>query len=143
VRWLNLFCANARFRPNPDGTPYRSTGQFASPASASGAASLYYRCAVTIADPTGKRLPRLARSLRALLTLAIVGGVAITFMHFDPIRALYWSAVIHGVTALPIMIIMMLMARSRRVMEQFAVTGVLAVGGWLATIAAVGVFVPT
>ena len=88
----------------------------------------------------------LAREFYAVIALAIVGGVAITFMHFDPIRALYWSAVINGITAVPIMIVMMLMARSRRVMGQFAVTGVLAWGGWLATlamaVAAVGMFVP-
>ncbi|SDR45686.1 NRAMP family divalent metal transporter [Paraburkholderia tuberum] len=89
----------------------------------------------------------LAREFYAVIALAILGGVAITFMHFDPIRALYWSAVINGVTAVPIMVIMMLMARSRRVMGQFAVKGMLAWGGWLATLAmalaAVGVFVPS
>ncbi|APA88555.1 divalent metal cation transporter [Paraburkholderia sprentiae WSM5005] len=89
----------------------------------------------------------LARQFYAVIALAILGGVAITFMHFDPIRALYWSAVINGVTAVPIMIIMMLMARSRRVMGQFAVKGILAWGGWLATLAmalaAIGVFVPS
>ncbi|MBC8735419.1 divalent metal cation transporter [Paraburkholderia sp. UCT31] len=89
----------------------------------------------------------LAREFYAVIALAILGGVAITFMHFDPIRALYWSAVINGVTAVPIMVIMMLMARSRRVMGQFAVKGVLAWGGWLATLAmalaAVGMFVPS
>ena len=88
----------------------------------------------------------LAREFYAVIALAIVGGVAITFMHFDPIRALYWSAVINGVTAVPIMIVMMFMAQSRRVMGEFAVSGPLAWGGWLATIAmaiaAVGMFVP-
>jgi NRAMP (natural resistance-associated macrophage protein)-like metal ion transporter len=88
----------------------------------------------------------LAREFYAVIALAVVGGVMITFMHFDPIRALYWSAVINGVTAAPIMLIMMLMARSRRVMGEFAVKGILSWGGWLATlamaIAAVGVFVP-
>lgn len=82
----------------------------------------------------------------AVIAVAIVGGVAITFMHFDPIRALYWSAVINGVTAVPIMVVMMLMAGSRRIMGKFAVTGALAWGGWAATlamaIAAMGVFVP-
>ncbi|MET3620318.1 NRAMP family divalent metal transporter [Burkholderia ambifaria] len=81
-----------------------------------------------------------------VIALAIIGGVAITFMHFDPIRALYWSAVINGVTAVPIMFVMMLMAGSRRIMGEFAVRGVLAWGGWLATsamvIAAMGVLVP-
>ncbi|KWF30932.1 NRAMP family divalent metal transporter [Burkholderia pseudomultivorans] len=87
-----------------------------------------------------------ARQFYAVIALAIVGGVAITFMHFDPIRALYWSAVINGVTAVPIMVVMMLIAGSGRVMGKFAITGTLAWGGWLATfamaIAAMGVFVP-
>ena len=82
----------------------------------------------------------------AVIVLAIVGGIAFTFTHFDPIRALYWSAVINGVSAVPIMVVMMLMARSRRVMGEFAVSGTLAWGGWIATlamaIAALGVFVP-
>ena len=88
----------------------------------------------------------LARQFYAVIALAILGGMAITFMHFDPIRALYWSAVINGVAAVPIMAIIMLMAQSRRVMSEFAVRGPMAWGGWLATIAmaiaAVGVFVP-
>ncbi|MDN7430981.1 Nramp family divalent metal transporter [Burkholderia sp. AU45388] len=82
----------------------------------------------------------------AVIVLAIVGGIAFTFTHFDPIRALYWSAVINGVSAVPIMVVMMLMARSRRVMGEFAVRGTLAWGGWVATLsmalAALGVFVP-
>lgn len=82
----------------------------------------------------------------AVIVLAIVGGIAFTFMHFDPIRTLYWSAVINGVSAVPIMVVMMLMARSKRVMGEFAVRGALAWGGWIATlamaIAAMGVFVP-
>jgi Mn2+/Fe2+ NRAMP family transporter len=72
--------------------------------------------------------------------------MAIAFMHFDPLRALYWSAVINGVTAVPTMLIVMLMACSRRVMGEFAVKGILSWGGWLATlamaIAAVGACVP-
>jgi Mn2+/Fe2+ NRAMP family transporter len=88
----------------------------------------------------------LARQFYAVIALAIVGGVAITFMHFDPIRALYWSAVINGISAVPIMVVIMLMARSRRIMGDFAVKGLVAWGGWIATIAmaiaAVGVFMP-
>ncbi|MCA8479748.1 MULTISPECIES: NRAMP family divalent metal transporter [Burkholderia] len=87
-----------------------------------------------------------AREFYAVIALAIVGGIAITFMHFDPIRALYWSAVINGVTAAPIMVVMMLMAGSTRIMGEFAVKGPLKWGGWIATfamaIAALGVFVP-
>jgi Mn2+/Fe2+ NRAMP family transporter len=88
----------------------------------------------------------LAREFYAVIALAIVGGVVITFLHSDPVKALYWSAGINGVTAVPIMSVLMLMAQSRRIMGQFAVRGFLAWGGWLATfamgIAAAGVFVP-
>lgn len=88
----------------------------------------------------------LARQFYSVIALAIMGGVVITFMHFDPIRALYWSAVINGVAAVPIMVIIMLMAGNRDVMGEFAIKGPLAWGGWLATIAmaiaAVGIFVP-
>jgi NRAMP (natural resistance-associated macrophage protein)-like metal ion transporter len=88
----------------------------------------------------------LAREFYSVIALAIIGGVAITFMHFDPIRALYWSAVINGVTAVPIMVIIMLMASNRRVMGELAIKGPLAWGGWLATIAmaiaAVGMVIP-
>ena len=63
--------------------------------------------------------------------------MVIAFMHFDPIRALYWSAVINGVTAVPIMLIMMLMACSRRVMGEFAVKGILSWGGWVSLAAGI------
>ncbi|RQS36181.1 divalent metal cation transporter [Burkholderia sp. Bp8992] len=83
----------------------------------------------------------------AVIALAVAGGLAMTFMHFDPIRALYWSAVINGVTASPIMVVMMLMAQSKRVMGEFAIKGPLAWGGWSATfvmaLAAVGMLVPS
>lgn len=88
----------------------------------------------------------LARQFYAVIALAVVGGVVITFMHFDPVRALYWSAVINGLAAVPIMVILMLMARSRRIMGEFAVRGVLLWSGWLATLAmagaAIGMFLP-
>lgn len=71
----------------------------------------------------------------AVIAAAVAIGLVMTFVHFDPIRALYWSAVINGITAVPIMVVMMLMAQSRRVMGEFAIRGPLAWGGWLATLA--------
>ncbi len=77
----------------------------------------------------------LAREFYAVIVLSIVGGIVITFTHFDPVKALYWSAVINGVAAVPIMVVLMLMASSKRVMGDFVVRGVLRWGGWIATIA--------
>jgi Mn2+/Fe2+ NRAMP family transporter len=46
---------------------------------------------------------------------------------------LFWSAVINGVIAVPIMIVMMLLADDARVMGDFTVTRRLKALGWLAT----------
>jgi Mn2+/Fe2+ NRAMP family transporter len=60
-------------------------------------------------------------------------GVALNFTTIDPIKALFWSAVINGVIAVPIMAVMMLMAARSDVMGQFIVSRRLRVLGWLAT----------
>ncbi len=46
-------------------------------------------------------------------------GILINFVGFDPIKALFWSAVINGVVAVPLMVIIMLMAMRRDVMSRF------------------------
>ena len=74
-----------------------------------------------------------AKEFYAIIALATVGGVALNFMPIDPIKALFWSAVINGVIALPIMIVMMLLGSSERVMGQFRIGKRLRALGWLAT----------
>ncbi|MGH8851070.1 MAG: NRAMP family divalent metal transporter [Casimicrobiaceae bacterium] len=80
------------------------------------------------------RKPHQARGFYAIVSLATVGGVALDFTGIDPIRALFWAAVINGVTAVPIMVVMMLLAGDRRVLGAFAVRRWLRVLGWLATL---------
>jgi NRAMP (natural resistance-associated macrophage protein)-like metal ion transporter len=87
-----------------------------------------------------------AKQFYAVIAVAILGGVVLTFVHFDPIKALYWSAVVNGIAAVPIMILVMLMACSRRIMGEFALGGLLRWAGWAATAvmgaAAVAMFWP-
>ena len=68
-----------------------------------------------------------------MIAFATLGGVAIGFTPIDPIKALFWSAVINGVIAVPIMVVMMLLADDPKVMGPFAVTRRLKALGWLAT----------
>ena len=86
-----------------------------------------------------------AKEFYAIIALATVGGVALNFAPIDPIKALFWSAVINGVIALPIMIVMMLLGSSERVMGKFRIGKRLRWLGWLATlvmaIAVVAMFV--
>jgi Mn2+/Fe2+ NRAMP family transporter len=51
----------------------------------------------------------------------------------DPIRALYWSAVINGVMAAPIIAVMMSLASSPQVMARFTLPPWLRVIGWITT----------
>lgn len=74
-----------------------------------------------------------AKEFYAIIALATVGGVLLNFMPIDPIKALFWSAVINGVIALPIMIVMMLLGSSQRVMGTFRIGWRLRWLGWLAT----------
>jgi Mn2+/Fe2+ NRAMP family transporter len=62
-----------------------------------------------------------------------LGGVALDFSPIDPIRALFWAAVINGIIAVPIMVVMMLLADDPKVMGAFTVTRALKALGWLAT----------
>ncbi len=74
-----------------------------------------------------------AREFYAIIALATLGGVVLDFTPIDPIKALFWSAVINGVIAVPIMIVMMLLADDPHVMGPFTVTRRLKALGWLAT----------
>jgi NRAMP (natural resistance-associated macrophage protein)-like metal ion transporter len=76
-----------------------------------------------------------AKEFYAIIALATAGGVLLNFTPIDPIKALFWSAVINGVIALPIMIVMMLLGSNERVMGRFTIGKRLRVLGWLATAA--------
>jgi Mn2+/Fe2+ NRAMP family transporter len=57
----------------------------------------------------------------------------INFVGIDPIKALFWAAVLNGVVALPIMVVIMIMAVQKRVMGAFTVPRPLWAMGWLST----------
>jgi NRAMP (natural resistance-associated macrophage protein)-like metal ion transporter len=74
-----------------------------------------------------------ARGFYTIVIIATILGVALNFTPIDPIKALFWCAVINGVVAVPIMAVMMLMAMRADIMGPFVITRRLTVLGWLAT----------
>ncbi len=74
-----------------------------------------------------------ARGFYMIVIIATIMGVALNFTSIDPIKALFWSAVINGVVAVPIMVVMMLMAIRADIMGQFVISRRLKLLGWLAT----------
>ena len=84
--------------------------------------------------PTGlARQPMEAKAFYAVICIATVVGMIMNFTPIDPIRALYWSAVINGVVAVPVMAIMMWMVAAPKIMGDFVVTGWAKALGWVAT----------
>jgi Mn2+/Fe2+ NRAMP family transporter len=79
------------------------------------------------------RLPLRAKAFYATIAVGMGLGVALNFSTIDPIRALYWSAVLNGVVAVPVMVAMMLLAMRRSIMAGFTLPLPLLVLGWLAT----------
>src|SRR5262249_61310583 len=50
------------------------------------------------------RKPEKAKAFYAMLTIATMVGVALNFSPINPIKALYWSAVLNAVVALPLLV---------------------------------------
>jgi len=65
---------------------------------------------------------RAAKGFYGIIAAAMLVGVVLDFNDVDPIRELYWSAVINGVIAVPIMAVMMLLGQRADVMGPFVVT---------------------
>jgi Mn2+/Fe2+ NRAMP family transporter len=84
--------------------------------------------------PTGlDRKPKNARAFYSTIAIATLSGIIITFSSLDPIKALFWSAVINGVVSVPVMAMMMFISSNERIMGKFVLTGVLRSVGWVAT----------
>jgi NRAMP (natural resistance-associated macrophage protein)-like metal ion transporter len=81
------------------------------------------------------RAPNEARRFYATIVGGTVIGIGVNFVDIDPMKALFWSAVINGVVAVPLMVVMMLMTMRRDVMGQFTLPRPLWVVGWLSTAA--------
>jgi NRAMP (natural resistance-associated macrophage protein)-like metal ion transporter len=81
------------------------------------------------------RLPQEAKRFYATIVGGTLIGVGINFVNIDPIKALFWTAVINGVVAVPLMVVMMIMTMQSKVMGEFTLPRPLWAIGWLSTAA--------
>ena len=85
-----------------------------------------------------------AKAFYVTIAVATLVGVILNFTPIDPIKALFWSAVVNGVAAVPVMAMMMLLTTRGEAMGPFRLHGGLKIIGWAATLvmalAAVGMF---
>ena len=78
-------------------------------------------------------MPWQARGFYSVIGAAVLLGLGIDWSPLDPIKALYWSAVLNGVIAVPLMAALMLVATNRRKMGDFRAGWMLGGLGWLST----------
>ncbi len=74
-----------------------------------------------------------AKAFYGVIAAATLIGVGLNFTPIDPVKALYWSAVLNGLAAVPVMVIMMHLASRKKVMGDFTIPAALKVLGWLST----------
>ena len=77
------------------------------------------------------RQPLQAKAFYTTIALATALGFAMKFAEINPIKALYWSAVLNGMVSVPVMAAMMLISSNRKIMGKFTVGPVMRAVGWL------------
>jgi NRAMP (natural resistance-associated macrophage protein)-like metal ion transporter len=118
------------------------TGMLAVPVLAGSAA---YAMGEAFNWPVGLGLKaKRAKAFYGTITAAFILGALLNFSPIDPIKALFWSAVVNGVVAVPVMVMMMVLASRKTVMGDFTLGPILKTIGWIATLvmllAAAGMF---
>lgn len=92
------------------------------------------------------RRPSEARGFYSVIAISVLAGLVIQYSPISPMKALFWSAVINGVVAVPLMAVVIVLASRASVMGPFVVGRFLCVLGWIGTLvmgaAALRMFIP-
>ena len=87
-----------------------------------------------------------ARGFYGVIAVSVLAGLVIQYSPISPMKALFWSAVINGVVAVPLMVVIILLVSKKSVMGAFTASRALITLGWMATLvmgaAAVWMFIP-
>ena len=95
-------------------------------------------CAYALGEALGwttglSRLPLDAKAFYGTIAVSSLIGIGINFVGIDPIKALFWAAVLNGVVSVPLMVVMMIMGMNPKVMGRFVLPRPLWAMGWLCT----------
>jgi len=87
-----------------------------------------------------------ARGFYGVITISVFAALLIQYSPISPMKALFWSAVINGIVAVPLMAVIIVLASKRSVMGPYVAPKPIIVLGWIATavmgVAAAWMFVP-
>jgi NRAMP (natural resistance-associated macrophage protein)-like metal ion transporter len=80
-----------------------------------------------------ERKPSEAIRFYSTIAIATLIGLVLNFVGIDPIKALFWAAVLNGLTAAPLMAVILRIATNRKIMGKFLLPPYLKIVGWIAT----------
>jgi Mn2+/Fe2+ NRAMP family transporter len=87
-----------------------------------------------------------ARGFYGVIAVSVLAGLAIQYSPISPMKALFWSAIINGVVAVPLKVVIILPVSKKSVMGAFTEKRPIIILGWIATAvmgaAAVRMFIP-
>jgi len=87
-----------------------------------------------------------ARGFYGIIAVSVLAGLGIQYLPISPMKALFWSAVINGIVAVPLMVVIILLVSKGSVMGDYTASRPIVVLGWIATAvmgaAAVWMFIP-
>jgi Mn2+/Fe2+ NRAMP family transporter len=82
-----------------------------------------------------------------VIAVSVLLGLVIQYSPINPMKALFWSAVINGVVAVPLMAVIILLSSKKSVMGDYVASRSLVILGWIGTavmaVAAVCMLLPT
>ncbi|MDQ1450855.1 MAG: hypothetical protein QOE55_6621 [Acidobacteriaceae bacterium] len=79
--------------------------------------------------------PQRARKFYAVIAIAIVVGLALDFAGFNAVKMLFWSAILNGLLAPPLVVMVVLLTSDRKVMGSRTNPRSLQALGWICTLA--------
>jgi Mn2+/Fe2+ NRAMP family transporter len=87
-----------------------------------------------------------AKGFYGVIAISVLAGLGIQYSPISPMRALFWSAVINGVVAVPLLVVIIVLASKKSVMGDFTATRSLRILGWITTavmgVAAIRMLIP-
>ena len=87
-----------------------------------------------------------AQGFYSIIVVSVFLGLAIQYTPISPMKALFWSAVINGVIAVPLMVVVILLVSKKSVMGKFTASRPIVILGWVAVavmgFAAIGMLIP-
>jgi len=89
--------------------------------------------------------PPLAKKFYAVIAAAMLLGLALDYLGIDAVKMLFWSAVLNGVLAAPLIVLVVLLTSSKKIMGKRVNSPILKILGWATAVimaaAAIAMFV--